>query len=125
MRVEPSHGGPSATTAHGPSLFDWWTVGSPRALSEIVCKNYFELISEWQAFVGQRVQQDFHLLQELASARATAGMWSAYCRFWRKAVEDYASAYGQMVGIGSGCISGGGTITHSEDELPPRQSKAA
>jgi hypothetical protein len=71
------------------------------------------------------VQEDFHLLQEFASAPAIAGMWSAYCRFWQKAVEDYAAAYGQMVGLGSGCITSGGTITQSEAELPPRQSKAA
>jgi hypothetical protein len=126
MRVEPSDGGKSAATAHArPSLFDWWTMASPWALSEKLCKNYFELTSEWQAFVGHRLQEDLHLLQELASAKATDGMWNAYCRFWRKAVEDYAAAYGQMVGPGRGCITSGGMIIQNEGELPPRQSKAA
>jgi hypothetical protein len=126
MRVEPSNGNKSATTAHAwPSLFDSWTMASPWALSEKLCQNYFELTSAWQAFVGHRVQEDFHLLQELDPAKATAGLWSAYCRFWQKAAEDYASAYGQMLGRGSGCITSGGMITQSEGELPPRQSKAA
>ena len=84
-----------------------------------------ELSSEWQAFVGHRVQEDLHLLQEFASAEASAEMGSAYCRFCQKAVEDYPAAYGQMIKLGTDFIKGGAMIYRSAVESPRQQSKVA
>jgi hypothetical protein len=125
MRVQTSNESKSASTAPVGSLSDWWPMVSPWALSESLRQNCVELNSAWQAFVGHRVQEDLHLLQELASAKATAEMWSAYCRFWQKAVEDYAAAYGQMIKLGSGFIKSGAMINGSAVESPPQRSKAA
>jgi hypothetical protein len=77
MRVQPSNDSKSACTAPGWPLSDWWTMASPWAPSDNLRQSCVELSSEWQAFVGHRVQEDLHLLQELASAKATAEMWSA------------------------------------------------
>ena len=125
MRVQPSNASKSASTAPGWPLSDCWTMASPWASSDNLRQSCVELNSEWQSFVGHRVQEDLHLLQELASAKASAEMWSAYCRFWQKAVEDYAAAYGQMIKLGSDFIKGGAMINRSAVEAPPHRSKAA
>jgi hypothetical protein len=92
-------------------------MASPWASSDNLRQSCVELNSEWQSFL--------HLLQELTSAKASAEMWSAYCRFWQKAVEDYAAAYGQMIKLGSDFIKGGAMINRSAVEAPPHRSKAA
>ena len=125
MRVQPSNASKSASTAPGWPLSDCWTMASPWASSDNLRQSCVELNSEWQSFVGHRVQEDLHLLQEFASAEASAEMGSAYCRFCQKAVEDYPAAYGQMIKLGTDFIKGGAMIYRSAVESPRQQSKVA
>ena len=39
------------------------------------------------------MEEDLHLWQELARARAPEALWSAYREFWQKAFEDYWNEY--------------------------------
>jgi len=47
--------------------------------------------NEWQA-LSRRVKEDLHLWQQLAGARTSEAMWSAYMGFWQEAAEDYCEA---------------------------------
>jgi Phasin protein len=46
-------------------------------------------VSEWQIFLGRRLEDDFALVQRLTSSRTPDQIWAAYTDFWQKAVEDY------------------------------------
>ena len=52
-------------------------------------ESFVAISDEWQTLVGHRVKEDLHLWEELASAKAPEAIWSAYIKFWQKAVEDY------------------------------------
>ena len=47
------------------------------------------VVSEWQIFLGRRLEDDFALMQRLTSSRTPDQIWAAYTDFWQKAVEDY------------------------------------
>jgi len=123
MRVQPCNESKSAGTARAWPQSEW-SMNSPWALAEVLRQSCGELNCKWQAFVGHRIQEDLHLLQELASAKAISEICSVYWRFWQTAVEDYVAAYGQMTGLGSGFISGA-AVSPIAVESPPQRSKAA
>jgi hypothetical protein len=45
------------------------------------------LSSEWQDFVGQRMKEDFTLLQRVGASRSPEQLWAAYIVYWQKAAE--------------------------------------
>jgi hypothetical protein len=59
-------------------------------------QSYLDFSVEWQTFVGRRLSEDFHLLQELSAAKAPDQVWNAWSRFWQKTAEDYGREYSIM-----------------------------
>lgn len=47
------------------------------------------LFSEWQNFLGHRLQQDLLLWRKVAVCASPQEVASAYMQFWEKAVADY------------------------------------
>ena len=47
------------------------------------------VMSEWQIFVGRRLEEDLALMQRLTRSRAPDQILAAYADFWQKAAEDY------------------------------------
>jgi hypothetical protein len=45
--------------------------------------------SEWQAFVGRRLQQNCALVQRLSESRTSDQVVSAYTDFWEQVAESY------------------------------------
>jgi hypothetical protein len=68
--------------------WDWLRVANARWQDGFVA-----ISDEWQAFVGRRVEEDLHLWEQLAGARAPDALWSAYGKFWLRAVADYRNEY--------------------------------
>jgi hypothetical protein len=54
------------------------------------------LLSEWQNFVGHRLQQDLMLWRMLAGCTTPQDVAAAYTEFWQKAVADYWQEYATM-----------------------------
>jgi len=48
---------------------------------------------EWRAFLSRRVEEDLRSWEELAAAKTPEELWSAYGKFWQKALEDYGNGY--------------------------------
>ena len=61
-----------------PSISDWWTGGA--AANGKPHQSYLDFSVEWQTFVGRRVSEDFHLLQELSAATSLAQLWQRQAR---------------------------------------------
>jgi Phasin protein len=47
------------------------------------------IATEWQGFVGQRLQEQIALVQRLTHCRTPDQMLAAYGDFWRAAAKDY------------------------------------
>ena len=54
-----------------------------------VAEGFGMLFSEWQNFVGLRVQQDLLLWRKLAECTSSHDVATAYTHFWQKAAADY------------------------------------
>ena len=67
-------------------------------------QSYLDFSVEWQTFVGRRLSEDFHLLQELSVAKAPNQVWTAWSRFWQKAGEDYGREYSIMAKLAAGFV---------------------
>lgn len=63
------------------------------------------LASEWQRFVGDRLQEDIALMQRLTRCRTPDQVWSAYSDFWQKAAEDYGKELTTMTKLMTGVTS--------------------
>lgn len=129
MRMQNSGTRRSAGSLWPPAL-DWWTplMTGSSAWNAKMHQNSVALSNEWQAFVGRRVKEDFHLLQELGRAKSPDEIWNTYSNFWQKAVEDYWKEYGVVAEIGGGFIAFGMTATQrasEESEIAVPHSKAA
>jgi hypothetical protein len=51
------------------------------------------IASQWQAFVGSRLREDFALIQRVAHCSTPSQICGAYAEFWQKAAEDYGKEY--------------------------------
>jgi hypothetical protein len=47
------------------------------------------IASEWQDFVGRRLEEDFALMRRLTYSHTPDQILAAYTDFWQKAAEDY------------------------------------
>jgi Phasin protein len=52
-------------------------------------EGFSTIASEWQDFVGRRLNEDFALVQRLSHSCTPDQILSAYTDFWQKAAEDY------------------------------------
>jgi Phasin protein len=63
------------------------------------------IASEWQAFVGSRLREDFALMQRVVHSRTPDQIWGAFTEFWQKAVGDYGKEYAIMLRLVAGVAS--------------------
>jgi phasin protein len=52
-------------------------------------EGFGRLGSEWQTFVGRRLQQNCALIQRLSQSRTSDQVVSAYTDFWQQVAESY------------------------------------
>jgi hypothetical protein len=63
------------------------------------------IASEWQDFVGHRVQEDIALMQRLTHSCTPDQILAAYSDYWHKAAEDYGKELSTMTKLMSGVTS--------------------
>ena len=81
------------------------------------------IMSEWQDFVGRRLEEDFALMQRLARSRASDQILAAYADFWQKAAEDYGKEITSLTKLMTGVTSKMVTAAQSAtDEAGPLES---
>jgi Phasin protein len=88
----------SRANAESPNLFSapvlalsmWNSImaGAPKGNAQ-VHEGFGMIASEWQDFVGRRLQEDISLVQRLTQSRTPDQILAAYTDFWQKAAEDY------------------------------------
>ena len=100
--------------------WDWLRVANARLQDGFVATS-----AEWQAFVGRRVEEDLHLLEELAAAKAPEALWSAYQEFWQKAFEDYWNEYLTLSQLYAKVLTSRATASQHLPQGSFRQAKAA
>jgi hypothetical protein len=54
------------------------------------------LFSEWQSFVGHRLEQDVMFVQRLARSRSPDEIAAAYADFWQQTTVEYAKEFVTM-----------------------------
>jgi hypothetical protein len=66
-------------------------------------QSYLDFSVEWQTFVGRRLSEDFHLLQELSAAKAPDQVWNCVVkvlagnrRGLRQGIFHHGKARGQL-----------------------------
>src|SRR5262245_1562669 len=80
------------------------------------------IASEWQDFVGHRLQEDITLLQRLANCSTPDQVWSAYSDFWQKVAEDYGKELSTMTKLMQGVTSKMMVAAQSAPEDASKQS---
>lgn len=103
-----------------PRDWDWFKVANAQLHDGFVAAS-----DEWQAFVSRRVEEDLHLWQELARARAPEALWSAYREFWQKAFEDYWNEYLTLSQLYAKVVTSGTTFPRKDSGRAFLHSKAA
>jgi hypothetical protein len=63
------------------------------------------IASEWQGFVGHRLQEDIALMQRLTRCGTSDQVLAAYSDFWHKAAEDYGKEITTMTKLMTGVTS--------------------
>jgi hypothetical protein len=63
------------------------------------------IMSEWQNFVGRRLEEDFALMQRLSRSRAPDQILAVYADFWQKAAEDYGKEITTLTELMTGVTS--------------------
>ena len=63
------------------------------------------IASEWQGFVGHRLQEDIALMQRLTRCEISDQVLVAYTDFWHKAAEDYGKEITTMTKLMTGVTS--------------------
>jgi|SRR5262245_27570333 len=100
--------------------WDWLQVANARLHDGFVATS-----AEWQAFVSRRVEEDLHLWEELAAAKAPEALWSAYREFWLKAFEDYWNEYLTLGQLYAKVATSGTTASQHLSQGAFPRSKAA
>ena len=102
----PNSKGAGNIASPWPSIADWGTpavTGCGTANSKLQ-GSFVGMSTEWQSFVGRRLSEDFHLLQELSTAKAPDQVWNAWSRYWQKAAEDYGREYSVIAKLAAGFV---------------------
>jgi hypothetical protein len=61
--------------------------------------------SEWQIFVGRRLQQNYALIQRLSQSRTSDQIVSAYADFWQQVAESYGKELTTLTKLMTGMTS--------------------
>ena len=122
---------PEAETLTLPIGINWWAPAMTwgAGYNGKLHETYLALSNEWQAFVGRRVGEDLHLLQQIGTARNAEQFWDVYTKFWQKAAEDYSHEYAVCAKLAATCVISGisaaeQAVRTSAESAPPL-SKAA
>ncbi|NJO31871.1 MAG: hypothetical protein HC869_00770 [Rhodospirillales bacterium] len=114
-----------------PLVWNWLNpaMGAQAAYNTKLHGAIVVISSEWQTFVGQRLNEDLHLMRELGAAKTPEQIWTTSARFWQKAAEDYAHEYATMAKLVGDCAIGGVSAAQgalqAQPEVMPPLSKAA
>jgi len=81
----------SAEGQVGPPALSAWNPVLAAALNAnaLAHEGFGTLGSEWQIFVGRRLQQNYALIQRLSQSRTSDQVVSAYADFWQQMAESY------------------------------------
>ena len=78
--------------------------------------------SEWQDFVGHRIQEDIALMQRIARCSTPDQVLNAYADFWHKAAEEYGKELTTMtklmIGVTSKMVVTAQTAADEASKLP-------
>jgi len=82
--------------------------------------------SEWQTFVGHRLQQNCALIQRLSQSRSSNQVVSAYRDFWQQVVESYGKELTTLTKLMTGMTSkmALGAQTASQVQRTPHAPRA-
>jgi Phasin protein len=95
----------------------------------LVKDEFGAIASEWQAFVGHRLQEDVALMQRLTQCRTPDQIAAAYSDFWRKAAEDYGKQFTTMTKLMTGVtnkmvVAVQSAADEASKDLSPRRNAA-
>jgi hypothetical protein len=128
---KPSSKDAGDITTPWPSASDWWApaITGCTVTNNKLRQSCLDFSVEWQTFVGRRISEDFHLLQELAAAKAPVQIWSAWSTFWQKAAQEYGTEYSVMAKLAAGFVPSIAPISRgdsgAETPIARPQSRAA
>lgn len=91
-RVDPGNGADGLNVFLAPALaLGMWNPFLPVLLkgNAQAHEGFATIASEWQAFVGHRLKEDFALMQRLTHSATPDQVLAAYTDFFQKAAEDY------------------------------------
>lgn len=110
-----------AETLPLPIGINWWapTMTWGAGYNAKLHETYLALSNEWQAFVGRRVAEDLHLLQQIGTARNPEQFWRVHTQFWQKAAEDYTQEYAVIAKLAATCVISGISVTEQAVRTPP------
>lgn len=107
-----------------PMGLNWWVpVGT--GYNAKLHESYLALSNEWQAFVGRRVGEDLHLLQQIGTAKSVDQYWDIYTKFWQKAAEDYTHEYAAIAKLAATSVISVAKQALRASDSAPHLSKAA
>ncbi|NJO33959.1 MAG: hypothetical protein HC869_13270 [Rhodospirillales bacterium] len=102
-------------------------MGAQSAYNAKLHETFLALSNEWQAFVGQRVKEDMHVLQRIAGAKSPEQVWTVCSKFWQKAAEDYAREYSVIIKLTGNCVissaSAAEEALHASAEAAPTSDR--
>jgi hypothetical protein len=74
--------------------------------------------SEWQTFVGRRLQQNCALIQRLSQSRTSDQVVSAYTDFWQQVAESYGKELTTFTKLMTGMTSKMVMVTQTTQGQP-------
>ncbi|HWB44097.1 MAG TPA: hypothetical protein VG900_01550 [Hyphomicrobiaceae bacterium] len=98
----------------------WWNpaLNAPAIYNAKLHETLIAINGSWQTFVGQRLNEDLQLFQQIAAAKSLEQVWSTYATFWRKAAEDYARECAAIAKLASECMVT--SVSVAEDAVQAR-----
>ena len=90
-----------------PPGFTAWNplLGATMNANALAHESFGTLGSEWQAFMGRRLQQNCALIERLIESRSSDQVVSAYRDFWQQVAESYGKELTTFTKIMTGMTS--------------------
>ena len=97
----------SAEGQVGPLALSAWSPLLAAALNAnaLAHEGFGTLGSEWQTFVGRRLQQNCALIRRLSQSRTSDQVVSAYTDFWQQVAESYGKELTTLTKLMTGMTS--------------------
>ena len=94
-----------------------------------LAEGFATIFSEWQTFLGHRIEQDFLLWQNVAKSTSPQDVVAVQADFWQKAIANYSkecATIGKLLaGIGGKVISQAHEVSLEADQASPPSKRAA